>query len=1433
MGLRKFANEAAENFAGRRARKASQDEDITPDEGSAGREGRQFAVANVGNNGRIYLRPTVRPANQRYPQPNFVFPMTPPSTAGLTGAAASDERPGLDAVMQLRLPPRDWTPSHPPSSSPSLGHHNSGEKQIKIRQRHRRAMSDSTVPDTSIARESEPGGFKVVITKPTDERPRTVEAMDPNRPPLLEVAIPSWRIGSPRFSTRGTPFIRGSSYAPTEEMRSRSPSFFRLTPQDPPSGASRKFSFFRGSAVLASARSSNPLSPRVSRRLRATYMSTHLVIDPSMFDALTFKPACDDRTLVRYSTSGAVTAASPPRLVAEITSPSFVDYELLSDFFLTYRSFLEPSDLLRMLFARLRWALRRDDEVGQVVRVRTFVAMRHWILNYFMDDFLIDYDLRVTFCTLINENVDDLTQDLKARKVPHKILGELKKCWRRVCAQFWDGPEFDASLGAEVPAAPGGIAGCRDSMLVDPTFLMNTDADAPQVGEAVMTARGHTSFYAGMAQAGHIDAVVAGDRPGTPEHEVEGMDRNGAISPISLASIDVVSCSFPTKNFKTAQPGNSYKMAHPVDPSAMHNAEPVATTPRALVSKHSRPQGAHKRNRSLSDSLRDHATTTEKGLYKTAEFLLALPYAGSLVRGNFLPPSQALVEVHSPTPSARQTTLFHPPPVELSKEGLVASAMSGQGMKRLLGSVRRALSTKGQQVSPTHGTFINISPIGPRGATTNRLPGTPIVPQARYVRPGRPPVRIDLLGAEVAEDFKRAVREDSEAQSEKPGSSGTHDASPFGLSRDSHIVRPISDMGITTGSKSIVIVDDTSIPEDWPIMSGALPAVNSSVEAFAEAFAPHGADPTPPNTPPDRPIDTPRRPGGDLRAAVANVDDDLELDNDYDDDNNSMGGAGVKLSLFSTHSSQPVLRPSFEVEAQKLALIPDDVDDDGGERVLQNGEGSVGMEFEEIQGVEEVDYFLAMGMTREEKREHREVAVAEESGVVAPAPPGSSPATSTMTAQASGFLDVAGRHSADHSFLSDDSRASYSSIPLLERGLTDEGRSPKTVTKEWTDRSFLQGPDEDLTPLEEKSVHDSAHPSYDFVRKTESMERIQHGATVPTTDPTRGSLEQSFLDVDSDNESELSSELSSEILERESGEPSPSQTGLAISTLPAHPLAEPLETPPEPPITLLEALRMSPETAYIPTLQDHQVWEKSLPPTPETTPSSAEAGPFGLSHVSSPSDPTGTKEALRYAPKLSIPDPMAILPQHHHHQNHHHSKYSVHLPFILAFDSDILAQQFTLVEKDALNEIDWKELIDMRWKNAGDPNSCSGVATKDVRSWVSFLRDTDARGVEVVIARFNIMVKWAVSEIVLTRDIEERARCLVKFVHVAAHCRRYRNFATMSQLTIALTSNEISRLTRTWALVPEVDKKTLRDLEALMSPTRNFWSMRAEMEGGG
>jgi hypothetical protein len=94
------------------------------------------------------------------------------------------------------------------------------------------------------------------------------------------------------------------------------------------------------------------------------------------------------------------------------------------------------------------------------------------------------------------------------------------------------------------------------------------------------------------------------------------------------------------------------------------------------------------------------------------------------------------------------------------------------------------------------------------------------------------------------------------------------------------------------------------------------------------------------------------------------------------------------------------------------------------------------------------------------------------------------------------------------------------------------------------------------------------------------------------------------------------------------------------------------------------------------------------------------------------------------------------------------------------------------------------------------------------------------------------MVKWAISEIVLTQHVEERARCIIKLIHIAAHCRRYRNFATLAQLTIALSSNEVARLSKTWELVPGSDFKTLSDLELLVTPSRNFHNIREEMEIG-
>ncbi|KAI0136873.1 RasGEF domain-containing protein [Xylariales sp. AK1849] len=1581
--------------------------DITPDGGSAGREGRQFTVANVGNNGKIYLRPTVRPANQRYPQPTFVFPITPPTTAGLDALTSAKE--GREEMSELHGSQWTSTPLTAPSFDP---------RSLPRRPHHRRAMSDSTVHEASIAHEPEIGGFKVVISKPQDEsKAKTTEDIDPSGG-LLQISIPSWRLGTPRFTRRGTPIICGSSCAPTEDNRSSNVSFFHrsqrgdagvnsLHPESPstimPSPIMMPPIGFPCPRLLS------PSSPRFPGPTRATYLSTHLVIEPAMFDFLTFKPTSDDRSIVRYSsTTGAVTAATPPRLVAEITSPSFLDYELISDFFLTFRAFMDTADLLRMLIARVKWALCRDDEIGMVVRVRTFVAMRHWILNYFVDDFVVDYHLRVTFCNLLNDFVEELSSEPRGRKMQLKILAELKKCWRRVCLQYWDGPEFNSNLGPEIPIAPGGIAGHRNPSL-DPSFWENDNAEAPQICNfdfLQSDPRTDTSFYIDVDNAGHIDTILhGGERPRTPEQPSAANLGRRVTSPTSIASLDVVSCSFPTKGLRMPGSTASHPLgAHPVDPSSIYTGtDPVASTPRALTGKRVRPQPPpHKRNNSLTDSLREHATTTEKVLYKNAEFLLTLPYAGSLVRGNLLPPGQPFVEVAIPDSSnaSRETTVFQPYPADVQKEK-GASAMSSQGMKRLIGSVRKALSHKGPGIPTTQGSFLNIAPIGPRGVTTNRIPGTAIVPQARPARPNgfRPAVRIDMLGAGIAEEFKKAVREDTAGEDDVPAKvtgenieySAAHLDSSFELDHETDD-RPLSDTAITAGSKSIVIVDGT-LPPEVPTMTGALPplpVLSPSVEDFADSFlVGGGADPTPPNTPPGRAgediprrssyilgqhavqptsadvplplfipdlstlgsgrpsqdmntdtrpsIDRPsmgyvtqppnrpplsssryqghkrqkssrsfrsngslalrrwasfhsafpqstvrsfdattysegsiaseimpppqrvlrRRPGGDLRGAqnVADLDalplhksrsvgslttysESLRssylrspvrdssgyvgvVSSDYSHNRGEVFSLGAvadkapkrRVSYFSTHSSKPIMRPSFEAEAQKLAQIPDDANDDGGvESALAKLEGKVAKTVTRLSmeprctpvpDMAEIHTGSAVESDEDhltpEKRKHRHQHVGDEDVLPLPSPTNPAHPGSLTTLQLPQSSDVI-------SFLSDGSKESYNSVPLLERGLTDDGRS-KTDTRQWTNQSVLQDAD-DLSPAYEMpEPSSSVHPSYEIVKKSDSIRRILPGETAP-----RPSKVQSFLEVDSDNDSDLSSELSLEVIESdELGVKLASETkrpGTIDTEIPANINAEAHRTseghPPSPPMTLVQALRASPETALVPELHEHQVWsQKPLPPTPETTPTAA----LYHQHLVSPADSTGAMEALGNAPKI---------------QEQSGWTSSVHLPFILAFDSDILAQQFTLIEKDALNEVDWKELIDMRWKNSHS----------DSRSWVDFLRNSDARGVEVVVARFNIMVKWAISEIVLTQDDAERARCLIKYLHIAAHCRRYRNFATTSQIAIALTSNEVARLTRTWRMLPPQDLKTMGDLETLVSPTKNFYNLRAEMEGG-
>lgn len=160
-----------------------------------------------------------------------------------------------------------------------------------------------------------------------------------------------------------------------------------------------------------------------------------------------------------------------------------------------------------------------------------------------------------------------------------------------------------------------------------------------------------------------------------------------------------------------------------------------------------------------------------------------------------------------------------------------------------------------------------------------------------------------------------------------------------------------------------------------------------------------------------------------------------------------------------------------------------------------------------------------------------------------------------------------------------------------------------------------------------------------------------------------------------------------------------------------------------------------------------------------------------------------------------------------------------HTPFILNFSPQMLCQHLTLVERDALAEIDWKDLVQLKWNKKLVP----------IQSWLGLLVEKNVRGVEIVISRFNLVVNWVKSEILLTRSFRERCKTIVHFIDMAYEAKEIQNYATMMQIILALDSVIVQKLNKTWEAVPATHKAKLAAMGEIISPLKNFKNLRMEL----
>ncbi|KAK6515719.1 Guanine nucleotide exchange factor lte1 [Arthrobotrys megalospora] len=1625
-----------------------------PSSRSGSSYGQQFTVASVGSNGMMYLRPV----NRQFQDPFVVAPATPPKTADQKQSLSELREAPEESLQSPAIPNVEITNAYPPVppipiSTDSSSIHTprtpktasppesptwqaplkappSSPPLPKVTQH--RARSLSIVGDHAKTAQDKSDG---VPSRPLTEkfepppRPRTAGPVEA-APVHLDVPIPRGTIGSPSFSPSGTPFILGSSLPQSNLTEGRKTGSWGnmygdlklpwLSVHDkkkPPPTAS-------GISSAITTALPSPVALQASEPIMAGGLHS---IRPSIFDSLSFIPFCDDPSIVRYDTrTRDITAATPPRIIAQITSAAFLDYQFMSDFFLTFRAFMTPHDLVLYLMARLKWAIDRGDEIGKVVRVRTFVAVRHWLLNYFADDYVPSLELREKFAILLNELSDDVFARLGTDKSNMNIIAELKKCWRKAAVLYWDGIPGginDNEVQIDSHITPGGEAGTRE----DPRSLKAAfeqdwsrrkgKGRARDSKSSIRRLPASSAFASGATQRLIRDIINAAPAARLPRPTLARAQDSSRIMhskpkprPVSDSSSLYAYSSLNSTTAAAFRPGSPSKGWKPL----LHSGHRKGDN-----------RSSHKRSGSYNETSRQNWNPPNPAAFRQGiSPYTSYPNAGDLVRGNLKPPTTAVVELLAPsTPNDKMS-------VDLklngkSKHGQRKGALSGPSVKRLFVNVKRAFSGRAAPPNDKNTPPIPTHRRGPSEALAKyvvekgrNVTLTGILSRTESLASESPSAsaRIDLLGAGVVEAFHNALQEEIRFTNVTPlGRPGDVNASKLtltigkalttmqetpspneakGKNREVESMDPssISEEGEMDGAttpkakpkrffsrskssssstengkdakKNKTKSESSKSPsEDWnnngvvtpspsnsseirrsrsfsymtlsndPPLFQPSHAPQSSIDSYDSAatgkFVPrnfsrgrfgsaisshipedehHIEDESVLSSPNPKSVSSPfarppnrmlrRRPGGgDLKGAESIGDlggharqqsgATLETIETFSDSTMSIWQKHPETEMYSQPNAphtgvlslgamtmKPAPKPvspdhyedeeddeedddreeydeddddedddddddddeseevtrenTFEAGVLKLAEMSDTMSDDGGiEVALAKLEGTYNRKQ------------LARALSIHREREAAAaaaatLALAEASFEDAPFSPifpvaptiqvqeqelGSETETESESERPNTLAPPERKKQRKRQIIDNDTFAPLPSSGANGLGIDEDrnsgfpfGFEPKTqsflmLDPEPKTQSFLlldsdpedeeddEEDDEDnmtdkgSTPparIMSPESHMMSVPDTIDDHQTISLSEIQRELEdFPGVSGPR--IEVSAVEVDSDNMSDLSSEISIDPTHHMPPRPISISSSVLPGLQPSAMLAEagvpshPMRHPPSPPLTLDRAVTKSPELE-LPTVDMSTI----IPPDSKVDPL-----------------------AIKYRPnKLRKQVESGV-----------HAT-SIHLPFILAYDSELLAKQFTLIEKDALTEIDWKELVELRWKPTSKP----------FRDWVEFLKNNDVRGVEIVVARFNLMVSWATSEIVMTRDIYERSRCITKYIHIAAHARRLQNFATTYQLVIALLSADVARLKKTWSLVTEADRATFRDLEALVQPNMNYHNLRREMD---
>lgn len=167
-----------------------------------------------------------------------------------------------------------------------------------------------------------------------------------------------------------------------------------------------------------------------------------------------------------------------------------IDYSAMGDFFLSYRTYLEPWHLLDFLVIKYQTGCLGVGHKLRQMRIRIFVVLRHWILNYYVDDFLLSRDLQQRMSSFLNSLAGIGADEVSTED---RIAKELRRCWAReqvMYEDFWDRKQFtnntESSSISLILKFPAKVSPSRSSDLSFQARVIRSAESRPRRHRAIL-----------------------------------------------------------------------------------------------------------------------------------------------------------------------------------------------------------------------------------------------------------------------------------------------------------------------------------------------------------------------------------------------------------------------------------------------------------------------------------------------------------------------------------------------------------------------------------------------------------------------------------------------------------------------------------------------------------------------------------------------------------------------------------------------------------------------------------------------------------------------------------------------------------------------------------------------------------------------------------